>query len=110
MPRRPRSRASEESYPERGRLVRQHFKPGGNEGLWWALGAAGVIGLVVILMISGGSGGMAEKEAATATLRAIFKAALAADEKTGVNDTCLEMLPVPNRTGSSLRNLPDSES
>ena len=59
--------------PGGGRAPRRRS---GNEGIWIALGAAVVLGIIFIFIVSGGSGGEADKLEATQAFEGFLKALL----------------------------------
>ena len=87
-----RARGQEEyEGPGAGRRPRRRS---GNEGIWLALGAAVVVGLVFLLIISGGSSGDAEKDEARKTIERFLKAVLANQAELAMKQVHLESMLV----------------
>jgi hypothetical protein len=87
-----RARSQEEYQgPGAGRRPRRKR---GNEGLYLALGGAGVVAIVLVIMISGGSGGTAEIKAASETLEDFMDAVLKDQMKRAMGMASIEGLLV----------------
>jgi len=86
MPRRVREQ-EEYQGPGAGRRPRRRS---GNEGIWIALGAAVVLGLVFLLVVSGGSSGESEKIEAKKTLERFLTAMLANQHQHAIGMVHLE--------------------
>ena len=80
--RRPRREQYDDQYDEEPQRPLPR-KKSGNEGLYIALGVAGVIGLVFILIITGGSSSEQDTTEALVVLQELFRASLENREQDG---------------------------
>ncbi len=81
MSRRP---VPEEEYRSESPMRRYVRKKGGNEGLWIALGVAGLVAVVLVLVLSGGAGLEEQKPEALAAMKKLFLTCLENRESDGV--------------------------
>jgi hypothetical protein len=79
-----RRREQYDEYDDQGQPERPVRKKSGNEGLYIALGVAGLIGLIIVLIIAGSSSTEQDTGAALGTLQTFLRACIEDNEKEGM--------------------------
>ena len=80
----PRGGPGPEEYPDERPARRYERRKGGNEPLWIALGGAGVVSLVLLLVLSGSSSTESDRQEAMAAFKEVLRSCIEDSAKLGV--------------------------